>query len=304
MALSRVNSSADSKGHELVRHGTDAFPIACYENDMAKDVVPWHWHEELEAGVVLEGSLVFAAGKERYILKQGDGFYLNAGILHRCWADHASCRLMSMVFHPRLVGGSLDSVIYQNYVQPLLEDRALECIRLSPEVPWQAEMMAQMTDCWQACVQEPMGFEIKARNLLSEMLLALHHYAPAAKKMPSAKALRDAERIKTMLQFIHDNCGEEIRLEQIAASAAVSESECIRCFRAAIGATPVQYLRHYRVRKAAQLLSGTEEKISSICGLCGFQDISYFTKTFREIMGCAPAEYRRKKREESAPQPV
>ena len=304
MALSRVNSSADSKGHELVRHGTDAFPIACYENDMAKDVVPWHWHEELEAGVVLEGSLVFAAGQERYILKQGDGFYLNAGILHRCWDDHASCRLMSMVFHPRLVGGSLDSVIYQNYVQPLLEDRALECIRLSPEVPWQAEMMAQMTDCWQACVQEPMGFEIKARNLLSEMILALHHYAPAAKKMPSAKALRDAERIKTMLQFIHDNCGEEIRLEQIAASAAVSESECIRCFRAAIGATPVQYLRHYRVRKAAQLLSGTEEKISSICGLCGFQDIRYFTKTFREIMGCAPAEYRRKKREESAPQPV
>ena len=304
MALSPSRSSADSNGHELVRHGTTAFPIACYENDMAKDVVPWHWHEELEAGVVLEGSLVFAAGKERYILKQGDGFYLNAGILHRCWDDHASCRLMSMVFHPRLVGGSLDSVIYQNYVQPLLEDRALECIRLSPEVPWQAEMMAQMTDCWQACVQEPMGFEIKARNLLSEMLLALHHYAPAAKKMPSAKALRDAERIKTMLQFIHDNCGEEIRLEQIAASAAVSESECIRCFRAAIGATPVQYLRHYRVRKAAQLLSGTEEKISSICGLCGFQDISYFTKTFREIMGCAPAEYRRKKREESAPQPV
>ena len=304
MALSRVNSSADSKGHELVRHGTDAFPIACYENDMAKDVVPWHWHEELEAGVVLEGSLVFAAGQERYILKQGDGFYLNAGILHRCWDDHASCRLMSMVFHPRLVGGSLDSVIYQNYVQPLLDDRALECIRLSPEVPWQAEMMAQMTDCWQACVQEPMGFEIKARNLLSEMILALHHYAPAAKKMPSAKALRDAERIKTMLQFIHDNCGEEIRLEQIAASAAVSESECIRCFRAAIGATPVQYLRHYRVRKAAQLLSGTEEKISSICGLCGFQDISFITKTFREIMGCAPAEYRRKKREESAPQPV
>lgn len=300
MALSRVNSSADSKGHELVRHGTDAFPIACYENDMAKDVVPWHWHEELEAGVVLEGSLVFAAGKERYILKQGEGFFLNGGVLHRCWDDQASCHLMSMVFHPRLVGGSLDSVIYQNYVEPLLEDRALECIRLSPEVPWQAEMMAQMTGCWQACVQEPMGFEIKARNLLSEMLLALHHYAPAAKKMPSVKALRDAERIKTMLQFIHDNCAEEIRLEQIAASAAVSESECIRCFRAAIGATPVQYLRHYRVRRAAQLLSGTEEKISSVCALCGFQDISYFTKTFREIMGCAPAEYRRKKRETPA----
>ena len=45
------------------------------------------------------------------------------------------------------------------------------------------------------------------------------------------------------------------------------------------------------------MLSDTEAAIADICFQCGFQDLSYFTKTFREIAGCTPAEYRRKKQE-------
>lgn len=297
MALSPSKSSADSKGRELVRHGTTAFPIACYDNDMAKTVVPWHWHEELEAGVILAGSAVFAAGHERFVLTQGEGFFFNAGTLHRCWNGTPSCHFLSLVFHPRLVGGSLDSVIYQNYVQPLLDSRSCDWLCLKPEVPWQAEVMARIQGAWQACAEEPAGFEIETRNQLSEVVLALSGHLPVEKKAASPKAARDAERLKAMLQFIHDNYAEDIKLEQIAASASVSESECIRCFRTTIEATPVQYLRQYRLRKAAQLLSETEEPVSAICFACGFQDISYFTKSFRETLGCTPTEYRREKRE-------
>ncbi|MGN0976503.1 MAG: AraC family transcriptional regulator [Faecousia sp.] len=300
MALSPSRSSADSQGRELVRHGTTAFPIACYDNDMSQTVVPWHWHEEMEAGVILEGSAVFAAGQERCVLSQGEGFFLNAGTLHRCWNGVPSCRFISMVFHPRLVGGSLDSVIYQNYVQPLLDSRSCDWLWLKPEVSWQADILAKLEDAWQACVQEPAGFEIRTRNLLSETVLLLSGHLPVEKTAVSPKAVRDAERIKTMLQFIHDNYAEDIKLDQIAASAAVSESECIRCFRSTIEATPIQYIRQYRIRKAAQMLADTEEKISAICFSCGFQDISYFAKSFREIMGCTPTEYRQKKQSEEA----
>ena len=100
-----------------------------------------------------------------------------------------------------------------------------------------------------------------------------------------------------MLQYIHDHYAEDIKLDRIAASASISESECIRCFRSTIEATPIQYIRQYRIRKAAQMLSDTEAAIADICFQCGFQDLSYFTKTFREIAGCTPAEYRRKKQE-------
>ena len=97
-----------------------------------------------------------------------------------------------------------------------------------------------------------------------------------------------------MLQFVHDHYSDEVTMGQIAASAAVSESECLRCFRATVDTTPIRYLRQYRIRQAARLLCHTEERISDIASRCGFQDMSYFTKSFREQLGCTPTEYRRR----------
>lgn len=292
MAISPNRCNADSKGYELVQHGAAAFPIACYENDLSRILVPWHWHEELEAGIILEGNMTLAVGSERYTLHSGEGFFLNTSVLHSCWDEVSECKFLSLVFHPRLIGGSLDNLIHQIYMQPLLENQSLEYMLLTPEIPWQEESIAYIKQAWEMCAFEPYGFEIKVRNALSDFLLSISSTIHTSQKKPSEKALREEERLKTMLQFIHTNMAEEIKLEQIACSASISTSECIRCFHSTIGSTPIQYLRTYRIQRAAQLLADTEEKISLISEKCGFSDISYFTKTFREIIGCPPAEYR------------
>ena len=107
------------------------------------------------------------------------------------------------------------------------------------------------------------------------------------------KHLRDSERVKAMLQFIMDNYGEAIDTAAIARSASVSESECLRCFRSTIGTTPIRYLREYRIEQAANRLANSRASIADIASACGFQDISYFTKTFREMKGSTPKEYYR-----------
>ena len=60
------------------------------------------------------------------------------------------------------------------------------------------------------------------------------------------KALRSADRIKRMLQYIQDHYAEDVSVDQIAASASISASECLRCFHDMIGTTPNQYLRDRR----------------------------------------------------------
>lgn len=136
---------------------------------------------------------------------------------------------------------------------------------------------------------------MKARSALSELVLLLHEYIPASQKAASARTLRNAERIKQMLQFLQEHYMDELDTASIARSASISESECLRCFRSEIGITPIQYLRQMRIQKAAQLLLSEDYKISDIASMCGFQDMSYFTKTFREIKGCPPTEYRKKR---------
>ena len=121
MALSACNTETDSAGRELTVHGTAAFPIACYHDDLEAAPVPWHWHEELELLIASEGGVLAAAAGEKYTLAEGDGLFINAGVLHADWPLAVGrCRLHSVVFHPRLVGGSPDSVFWQKYLQPLL----------------------------------------------------------------------------------------------------------------------------------------------------------------------------------------
>ena len=85
-----------------------------------------------------------------------------------------------------------------------------------------------------------------------------------------------------------------LTLEEIARAGMVSKSECLRCFRNVIGPTPIQYLNQYRIQRAAELLVTTDCKITEIGGLCGFQEMGWFAKTFRKLKGCTPSEYRRR----------
>ena len=96
-----------------------------------------------------------------------------------------------------------------------------------------------------------------------------------------------------MLQYIQEHYGGELTLAKIAESASVSENECLRCFRSMIGSTPIQYVKQLRVQKAAELLVSTNRKISDIGAECGFQEMSYFAKTFRELKGCTPGDFRK-----------
>lgn len=294
MALSPCNTTVDGTRRELVEHGTTVFPIACYHDDLGEGEVPWHWHEELEAVVISEGCCCVAIGKEKYTIRSGEGFFVNSGVLHGCWGmEGLGCRFHSMVFHARLVGGSLDSVFYQNYVLPLMENQQFPGLHLTPEVPWQRQALEAMENAWQAGVREPTGYEFRVRSCLSELVLALWANVPAARPVPSGRSARDGERIKLMLQYIHDHFAEPLDLKAIAASASLSQSEALRCFRSTIGTTPIQYVRQFRISRAARLLTETDGHVADIAGDCGFTDVSYFTKTFREMKGCAPMQYRK-----------
>lgn len=144
-------------------------------------------------------------------------------------------------------------------------------------------------------VCNPIATDAKGRELLSQLILLLFQNRPVAQKKPSEKALRDGERTKAMLQYIQARYSEEITLTQIAGSASISESECLRCFRSVIGCSPMQYVKQLRIQRAAELLKSTDWKICDIGMQCGFQEMSYFAKTFREVKGCTPKGYREQK---------
>ena len=283
----------DKNQRELVEHGSALFPIACYHDNLSENEVMWHWHEELEAVFITQGSAVVTAGNDSFTVNEGEGVFINASVLHSLKANQGTqCRFHSIVFHPRLISGGIDSVFYQKYLEPVLDSASLKFAHLRPENPWQKNSIDAIEIAWQNCIYKTLGYEFKVRNSLSELIFNLWSHLPVIQKRPDAKIMRDSERIKAMLQFIHANHGSEINTKMIADSVMISESECLRCFHNTINTTPIQYLKQYRIQQASHMLVFSGEKIADIAIRCGFQDMSYFTKTFKQLKGCVPSEYR------------
>ena len=196
-----------------------------------------------------------------------------------------------MVFHPRLIGGGIDSVFWQAYLRPLIGS-GIRSVALDGGQPWQARALECIESAWQEGAREAPGYEFRVRAALSELVFLLWQHLPREKAVISEKTLRDSERIKRMLRYVQQNYTEEISVADIAASASISQSECLRCFRSTIGMPPIQYVKRFRVQRAAELLSSTAQKIADIGAQCGFLDTSYFTRCFREVKGMSPGEYR------------
>ncbi|HKV86388.1 MAG TPA: AraC family transcriptional regulator [Candidatus Dormibacteraeota bacterium] len=85
---------------------------------------------------------------------------------------------------------------------------------------------------------------------------------------------------------------QPLDIPAIASVANVSQAHFIRTFRATFGETPHRYLQRRRVERAMFLLRESDRSITDICLDVGFTSLGTFSRTFRDIVGTSPTEYR------------
>ena len=282
---------ADAAGREQTQHGTPLFPIACYAEDLALYSVAWHWHEEFEFILAALGPIHVDVNKTHLTLQTGQGVFVNSGALHAVEPSEGRAMLHSGVFQPRLVGG-MDTIFWQKLVRPLLQPGAPPFFLLDEAVPWQRQVLVYLREAWKGVADEPFDYENWVRYHLTSALRLLSIQCVGGKVQVSEQEQIASERMKQMLRYVEEHYAEELTVAKIADCVALSESACLRSFRQFLGITPIQYVKQFRVEKAAELLRTTRLKTGEIGLECGFSDGSYFIKTFREIKHCTPREYR------------
>lgn len=265
------------------------YPYTYHYADLSKTAVPWHWHEALELNLVLEGSVKVCTPAQVLTFQKGEAFFINSNIL-ASMEGQPDCIMDSHLFHPVFLSGHFKSVFETKYVSPVTQNRHLELVPLRPDTGPQQKLIGKLRQL--SVLQAQADTEFQTRNLLSEIWLLLLEAIRSADSSVYTVA-KNQDRILSMLAFIQENYAEKLTLEQIAAAAAVSTRECLRCFRTCIRQSPMEYLMDYRIQAAKKFLESTDLTVTEIALRCGFNSSSYFTKQFHRLCGKTPATYRK-----------
>ncbi|CAN5451147.1 hypothetical protein BH10PLA1_BH10PLA1_22010 [soil metagenome] len=93
--------------------------------------------------------------------------------------------------------------------------------------------------------------------------------------------------------YLQEHLHRRISLDALADVAGLSRSRFVECFRAAVGTSPVRYLRQVRMERARQLLATTNLPLKAIAPRVGLRDEFELCRTFKRECGIAPSSARR-----------
>ena len=284
----------DSRRYELEPRGTPMFPVAGYFFDIYNGEMPWHWHEEIEVLIVRSGMMKLCINGEHHILRQNEGAFINANVLHSIQpVDDEDYAGDSLVFHSSLISGTAESVFERRYVRTLLNCCSIPAVIFNLDTEWRRQAIACINDAFEAYITEEYGYELAVRENLSRMWYLIVKNMNSLLSGQDAKENQDTIRMKVMIDFLHKQYAERLTVGKIAGAANISQRECLRCFQKSIGISPMQYLLKYRVSVSARLLLETSLTVAEICTQSGFENPSYFTKIFKRFMSCTPSAYRK-----------
>ncbi len=93
--------------------------------------------------------------------------------------------------------------------------------------------------------------------------------------------------------YLRKHCKVELRVEEAAEVAGLSESHFRRMFRSYYGMSPREYLRYARIQEAKQLMMEHMLNFTQIAYRCGFASVHSFSRAFRSCEGKSPRDYMR-----------
>lgn len=105
------------------------------------------------------------------------------------------------------------------------------------------------------------------------------------------KKLRDFY-MKEAMSFIEHKYREDISIEEIAEACGLNRSYFGRIFKETMGESPQQFLIHYRMTKAAELLKGSRISIGEVGASVGYENQLHFSRAFKSVFKMSPSEYR------------
>lgn len=253
-----------------------------------------HTHDFSEIVVITGGRGVHVLDEEKWPVAAGDAFVLNAHEPHG-YRDLDDLRLINIMFDSKDLDLRLfDLTSLSGYhalftLEPAWRQRHQFRSRLHLNARNLDETVTLIDRLDNELSSQKSGYQFFAVSWFMQLIGHLSRCYEQAKNPDSKSLLRIAEAII----HIEQNYTQPLGLEELAEIAEMPKRSFLRDFRNAMGTSPISYLIQFRIRRAAELLRGTDRGITQIAFDVGFEDSNYFTRQFKKQQGVSPREYRK-----------
>ena len=248
-----------------------------------------HWQNEFEIILcLLKG---YAEINGRYLeLNPGDLLLVNPGELHTVYSQSGG-RLQILVC-------DYNALIPRQYgrCQELLTNLQDGVERLENLIPKDHPANGALAGCLQelmaASQQAGPAKELRTVGLLYRLIAILFDEGIARRQERSANPhSTQAKTVKSIISYINHQYAEPITIERLAEEVNLNRHYMIRLFRQFTNMTPMEYLIQTRIHASLPLLANNT--VTSAGFEVGFNNVSYYIRTFRKWMGKTPRAYKK-----------
>lgn len=273
---------------------SEDFPFNLFRTSGGSAENGLHFHDCLEIDFVVGGEGVNRIEETEYAMSPGDIYVINHLEHHMAFETHA-LEMIVLVFDASFVAEPHEwsqeglmafyhrSLRFQN--------------RIAPSDPEYAELktiISRIDDEWRS---RDAGYRLMTKALLMQLLALLF------RRYARDEALGDEQRrfrrayasIRSAVHHLHVHYRETIRLEELAAVAAMNRSHFSTVFHQVMNRTVTQYIEQLRIEHACRLLDATHLPVQEIALESGWQNLSWFNRSFRRNTGFTPLGWRNRK---------
>ena len=267
--------------YEMIQF-SKALPIKLFAHGV--DIVPSHWHDQIEILFVLDGSIKVTANNYSHILSEEDIFIIHPNSLHSV-ASISSNYILAIQLQREFLQdcfGTKDHIQFE----PLPEDK---------NHPVKLNLCRNISELFFVYEKEEKGYEIKVKSIVYQMLYLLYqnNFIKIIED-PNNNANKYQTRIQEIMNYIKLNYKEDITLKSVADSQYLSPQYFSAFFKNHFGMNFIECLNLIRLENAVKQMENLTYSLSDIAGNSGFKNIQSFIKNFKEQYGETPYKYRKR----------
>lgn len=272
---------------ETRQRGTVDFPLEFHHvtSSHPQYIMSFHWHVEFEIIRILSGTFSLTLDEYEVSVSSGSVIFVPAGALHSGIPD--DCIYECIVFDMNMLMNKNDSCC--RHIRQIIDHE----INLQIVYPDSYNDIHQITwTLFDAMASKEEGYQMIVLGTLYYLfgtIFSKGWYSTAPTQTP--RSHKRVVQLKQALEFIESSYTSQVTLEEISQSVNMSPKYFCRFFQEMTHRTPIDYLNYYRIERACYQLLTTDQSITDVAYSSGFNDLSYFIKTFKKYKGTTPRKY-------------